>query len=264
VEVAPHGAHLLSWKIPEKSEVIYMSPQAKFGENDAIRGGIPICFPQFGPRGALPQHGFSRKSNDWVLGERAESEDGSKIEFVLKDTEATRSSAWPHPFELRYEIAFDDEGELVTKMKLRNVGDKEFDFTCALHTYFCVDDIKQTTIEGLQGVEYEDALDEANPVKTEANEVIKFEGNVDRVYGPAPLVVRIVDGKKGRCIAIAKDFPDVVVWNPWDEKAKAMGDLPDEDYHKFVCVEVGAIRKPVTVKAGEEWTASQKLTVSGN
>eukprot|EP00961_Rhodomonas_salina_P147044 1979325-Rhodomonas_salina.2 len=77
----------------EKSEVIYMSPQAKFGENDAIRGGIPICFPQFGPRGALPQHGFSRKSNDWVLGERAESEDGSKIEFVLKDTEATRRSA---------------------------------------------------------------------------------------------------------------------------------------------------------------------------
>jgi len=249
--------------MPEHSEIMYLSPDAKFGDSDAIRGGIPVCFPQFGPKGfGLPQHGFARKSNDWELANGGEQ--GHMAEFVLRDTEATRSSSWPHLFELRYQIMFDAEGELVTRMRLRNTGRDDFKFTCALHSYFCVDDITQTTVEGLSGVEYEDALDEANPVKTEDRDVIDFAGNVDRVYGPSPLVVRMIDGKKGRCVAIAKDFPDVVVWNPWDEKTKAMGDMPDDDYKKFVCIEVGAIREPVTVKAGEEWTASQKITISGN
>mmetsp|Transcript_88397 Transcript_88397/g.132485 ORF Transcript_88397/g.132485 Transcript_88397/m.132485 type:complete len:174 (-) Transcript_88397:76-597(-) len=90
LEIAPHGAHLLSWKIPAHSEIIYLSPQAKFGENDGIRGGTSICFPQycfrqFGAKGPLPLHSFSCQSNDWTL-ERGDN-DESKVTFVLKDTE---------------------------------------------------------------------------------------------------------------------------------------------------------------------------------
>ncbi|KAJ1484871.1 galactose mutarotase-like domain-containing protein, partial [Baffinella frigidus] len=139
-EVAMHGAHVISFTPDDKSkpviytsptgpvgkEVIYTSPTAKFDSASAIRGGIPICFPQFGPRGALPAHGFSRKSDDWTLVStdadleeknespakakfrladtketRASEKNGSpaKAEFRLADTEATRASAWPHPFE---------------------------------------------------------------------------------------------------------------------------------------------------------------------
>mmetsp|Transcript_34049 Transcript_34049/g.70292 ORF Transcript_34049/g.70292 Transcript_34049/m.70292 type:complete len:291 (-) Transcript_34049:534-1406(-) len=262
VEVASHGAHLLSWKIPGRSPVIYMSPLAKMGEDDAIRGGIPVCFPQFGPRGKLPQHGFCRKSNDWELA--SAGDDGSKVEFLLRDNEATRASSWPHPFELRYTMELDDEGALSTALRVRNTGPSPFTFTCALHTYFCVEDVKETTVEGLEGVTYEDNLTPDEAPKQQATPLISFAGEVDRVYGPTPPVLRIVDGKAGRCIAIANDFPDAVVWNPWVEKAKALGDLPDDHFLNFVCVEVGAVREAVEVKAGEEWTASQKMSVSGN
>jgi glucose-6-phosphate 1-epimerase len=90
---------------------LYMSPKAKYGAGDAIRGGIPICFPQFGPRGDLPQHGFCRKSNDWVL--EAGGSENTAV-YKLCATEGTRKSAWPHEFECFYTVSLLDDGSLET------------------------------------------------------------------------------------------------------------------------------------------------------
>jgi glucose-6-phosphate 1-epimerase len=87
-----------------------MSPKAKYGASDAIRGGIPICFPQFGPRGDLPQHGFCRKSNDWVLEEGSET----KAVYKLCATDDTRNSAWPFEFECFYSVSLLEDGSLET------------------------------------------------------------------------------------------------------------------------------------------------------
>jgi glucose-6-phosphate 1-epimerase len=106
-------------------------------------------------------------------------------------------------------------------------------------------------------VEYE----EGGSTSVEQADAITFSGEVDRVYGPAPAEILLEDRHGGRMITINKDagFPDAVVWNPWMEKAAALADMPDDDYKEFVCIEVGAIRKSVTVKPGESWSGSQTI-----
>lgn len=237
-----------------------MSPTAKYGPGDSIRGGIPICFPQFGPRGDLPQHGFCRKSNDWVLEERCSD---TKAVYKLSATPDTRKSAWPNEFECYYSVSVGEDGSLTTALKVINTGQKPFSFTCALHTYFSVGSISGASVEGLKGCSYEDGLQPlGSDAITEENESIFFQNEVDRVYGPTPSLLTLSDKKNERAININKiNFPDAVVWNPWVEKTKGLADMPDDHYQKFVCVEVGAIRQAVTVAPGAEWSGSQCISV---
>lgn len=283
-----HGAHVCSWQSEGEEDVMFMSDLAKFGPADAIRGGIPLCFPQFGLRGALPQHGFFRKSNDWVASDPRSLPNGD-VEVTLKHTDTviihtpnplipapvssllhmradtadpqaeTRASAWPHPFEASYIVTLSN-ASVKMKLHVKNTGATDLTFTCALHTYFNVADIAETAVRGLQGVDYEDGVD-GGKVKTEEAPAITFTAEVDRVYGPAPNTLLVEDSR--RVVEISKDdgFPDAVVWNPWVDKAAALADLPDDAYKRFVCVEVGVICSPVTVPAGGEWSGSQTLCV---
>jgi len=74
-----HGAHLLGMDASEgKSLVIYLSPQALLGEGKAIRGGVPVCWPWFGPSledAQLPMHGFVR-NRFWKLESAARTRSG--------------------------------------------------------------------------------------------------------------------------------------------------------------------------------------------
>lgn len=45
----------------------------------------------------------------------------------------------------------------------------------------------------------------------------------------------------------------IVVWNPWDKKAKAMQDFGDAEYKSMLCVEPAAVERAITLKPGEEW-----------
>ena len=156
-----------------------------------------------------------------------------------------------------------EDGALETALRVKNTGSKEFAFTCALHTYFTVGHISGASVKGLKGCTYEDGLQPpGSQAVTEEHEAVRFAGEVDRVYGPTNSLLTIDDDTNRRTVTITKDnFPDAVVWNPWIEKTKSLADIPDEDYQKFVCVEVGAIRQPVSVAAGAEWSASQRLSV---
>ncbi len=108
---------------------------------------LAVCFPQFGPRGQLPQHGFVRKSNDWTATEPQEGD--KRMVFKHSDTEETRASAWPHKFEATYEVELGSE-TLTTCLRVKNTGDQPFEFTCALHTYFRVSDVSKIAIQGLK------------------------------------------------------------------------------------------------------------------
>ena len=59
LRVALHGAHVLSW-VSQGRERLYLSPHSVMDAHAAIRGGVPVCFPQFNQRGPLPKHGFAR------------------------------------------------------------------------------------------------------------------------------------------------------------------------------------------------------------
>ena len=54
-----HGAHVTSWcAAGDGSDRLFLSSAARFEDGLAIRGGIPVCFPQFADQGPLPMHGL--------------------------------------------------------------------------------------------------------------------------------------------------------------------------------------------------------------
>jgi len=259
-EIYLQGATVTSWKIFGQ-ELLYLSPKAVFAPGKAIRGGIPIVFPQFGP-GALPQHGFARNSV-WTHGETSVIKSSGDISttFTLRDSEATRSQ-WPHAFELTLTVLLKSTSlSMQLRVTNKNEDNKPFEFTSLLHTYLKVEHISKTTVRGLQGKSYVDQVD-GNKLKEEKSESVIFQQEVDRKYrdvGNAPISVN--DG--GNCELQIKQtgFKDYVVWNPHIEKTSRMSDLPPSGWEHFVCVEAGAVMEPITLQAGESWEGAQGISL---
>jgi D-hexose-6-phosphate mutarotase len=236
-----------------------MSDIAAYRREKAIRGGIPVVWPWFGPHPAddnLPQHGFARVSK-WSVAATAALPDGrTELRLGLRETESTRAQ-WPHAFELelRVVVGVDLEVFLCT----RNTGPEAIEVGGALHTYFQVADIDLVAIEGLDGRDYIDRLDD-DSVKTQEG-VITIAEEVDRVYLDTTDECVIVDPVLQRRIHVAKaGSRTTVVWNPWMDKSKRMGDFPDDGYRSMVCVEATNTASDVyTVPQGGEHVLSQVI-----
>lgn len=257
--VALHGAHLMEWTPTGQQPVIYLSPQAEYREGKAIRGGIPICWPWFGPNEStpdLPSHGFAR-NRMWELEAASESEKGVALTFALQDTPATHA-LWPHPFRLELHMKL--EAELHLALHMQNTGSSPFTITAALHSYLAVGDIRRTVVHGLDGAEYMDTSGPRKPGLQQGD--LHFTGEVDRDYMSGS-TVRVSDAGLGRVITVqGSGSGSTVVWNPWIEKAKALKDLPDKDYLRFVCVETANVwRDFVTLTPGGTHELSATLRV---
>ncbi|CAD7695457.1 unnamed protein product [Ostreobium quekettii] len=253
-EVYLHGAHVTSW-IPEATgkEMIFVSKDAIFKPPKAIRGGVPVCFPQFSDMGPLGAHGFARNS-------AFEVQDGEsdQVTLALRPSEEDLER-WPQKFELRITVAL-SPGCLTQTMEVQNMGSSAMEFTCALHTYFRVEDVTNAQVKGLRGLTYLDNL-QSRERFTEANACVEFSGEVDRIYCGAPDTIDLVDGAAGHSVVIEKTgFPDAVVWNPWVDKAASLKDFGDEEYKEMVCIEPAvAGSDPISLDAGKMWTAVQKF-----
>ncbi|DBB06452.1 TPA: hypothetical protein ACH3X1_012008 [Trebouxia sp. C0004] len=258
-EVYLYGANVVSWKQPTPGgeEVLYVRPDAVFDKSKPISGGIPHCFPVFGPAPApMAQHGFARQS-DWTVSntsaDQQPDERDPEVELVLTDNEYTRSM-WPHAFKAVYAVTL--HGELLrTDLRIINTGDKPFEFTAALHTYIEVLDINKATVKGLKDLEYLDKVkDPKNPQKQkEDRELIKFTGPTDSVYMKARDYVEL-DVGTGAAVSISSSgWEDVVVWSPWEAMK--------ECYQKFACVENAKFNSPAVVQPGESWRAQQEFAV---
>ncbi|KAI9359695.1 galactose mutarotase-like domain-containing protein [Pilaira anomala] len=260
-EVALFGATVTSW-IVNQVERIFVSKEAKRDGSKAIRGGIPICFPIFGTKEkiALPQHGFARNNYWEYLGIVNDNEEVS-VRFGLKDTQIPQEArnAWPHSFRLTYTVSL-TEKSLKTAFNLKNEDEDTFEFNTLLHTYFRVPDVTQSQVKGLTSCEYIDKVN--NGAKTtEENENVTVAGEVDRVYKKVQDKISLLVGD-GTSIQIEKNnLKDMVVWNPWIEKAAAMGDFGNEEYKNMICVEAGSVADWVVLAGGQTWTAGQTLTV---
>jgi glucose-6-phosphate 1-epimerase len=258
VTVCLYGGMVISWQDETGADVLFVSSKAQHAPGKAIRGGIPVVFPQFGG-GALPSHGFARTSNWEVVGSGKELSGEVYVEIELRDSEATRK-LWPHSFVYRQNIALGES--LTIGAEVRNLGKEPFSFQQALHTYFAVDSIDHTEVEGLEGVHFLDHL-KAKASGVEARKVITFSEEIDRAYTNSPDLISLHDRGAGRTISITKEgMKDSVVWNPWIERGKAIADLGDLDYQSFVCVESGNVAVPLILAPGSSVAFSQEIEVA--
>jgi glucose-6-phosphate 1-epimerase len=248
--VSPEGAQLLSWQAGGR-EQLYWSALSPSTPGPAVRGGVPVCFPPFSDRGPLQKHGVVRV-NRWNVVET--SVDKVRLEF----DHGLAPAAWPHPFALALTVNL-GEGWIEVGLETVNTGTEAFGFTAALHTYLAVPDVREARVEGLQGCDYEDALDGMR-VKREQGPAITFDGELDRVYRGVPASLQLHAGATRRITQAG--FVDTVVWNPGPAKAAALGDMPPQDWLRMVCIEAAVAAAPVTLAPGRSWTGSQRIALN--
>ena len=248
--IALQGAHLVAWQPAGEAPVIWLSGATAFEEGVAIRGGVPVCWPWFGPAGK-PAHGFARTST-FELEAHSEDEQGTELSFRLRADEHTKG-LWPHEFELFVRFKLGQTCEIT----LEAHGD--FQSSGALHSYFNVGDIAGVTVSGL-GVPYIDKVLEKDGRQDGA---LSFPGRIDRVYTAPDEVSRIEDPALGRRVEIRhRHNSDVVAWNPGPELSVSMADLTDEGYREFVCVETARVSAPMTSTPGNPATLSSTITLT--
>lgn len=255
-DIHRHGAHITSWRpAGEQDDRLYLSDRSAFGGSAAIRGGIPVVFPQFGTEGPLPRHGFAR-TIPWALGGIAREADGAaEAELVLRDSYDTRA-VWDAAFKAVLAVTVVAR-QLEVALRIENVGETAFSFTAALHTYLRVRDVHETEIVGLRGTLYRVSGDPT--LRADDDDTLRLRDYLDRVYVGAPS--RLELREPGRVMVIeAEGFPDAVVWNPGRERAASLDDLGPGDERRFVCVEAAVVQTPVTLGAGRRWAGTQTLT----
>lgn len=252
VWVALQGAHVVSWQAAGR-ERLYLSPNNVWDGHSAIRGGMPVCFPQFNQRGSLPKHGFARNSV-WTTGPATVQDAHVQQDFTLASS-AQSLALWPQRFEatLRVTLA---PNELTVALSVHNTDAQALQFSGALHSYLAVDDIAQARLRGLQGQPEWDALADTH---ASAADELQFDGEFDRVYGAAPGLLALQDGVHRLEISQSPGWANSVVWNPGRDKCAAMADLPADGFSHFVCVEAAQVMSPITVAAAANWQGWQRF-----
>jgi glucose-6-phosphate 1-epimerase len=254
------GAHLCSWIPAGGTQQLFLSQSSEFCEGAAIRGGVPIVFPQFSGFGVLPKHGFARTA-DWELLRSGQTEQGAaQAVFTLQENIA-RLHIWPHVFHCQFTAtALANSLQLV--FEVNNTGDTAFSFTTALHTYFRVDDIAQTQIYGLGGLAYRDTVSGQSDCVQE-DTVLRVEGEIDRIYTDVNQAILIQQAQQV-CEIQQSGFADAVVWNPGAEKGAQLSDLEVDGYQRMVCVEAANIARPVHLLPGQSWSGCQTMRILGS
>lgn len=252
-----HGGHVVSWLPAGQDEQLYLSERSAFAEGQAVRGGVPVVFPQFNARGPLQRHGFARNL-PWQLVSAGQAADGAHAVLQLQDDTATRA-AWPHGFRLELRVSVSGQ-QLSIDLACTNTGESAFTFTAALHTYLRVAALDATRLHGLAGLRYWDAVSDATLIQGE--EWLLPGADLDRVYYGIDrelLLQESRDALNRRLFIRQQGFDDAVVWNPGAAKCAALRDMPPDGYRHMVCVEAACIAKPVTLAPQGSWSGRQQL-----
>ena len=248
VVVSQQGAQVLSW-VAAGRERLYLSPQSAMDGRSAIRGGIPVCFPQFNQRGPLPKHGFARHLN-WTVCASSLDAEAAQLTLSLGDSAETRRW-WDQAFQARLQVTL-TPGALQVMLSVHNTDSRPLGFTGALHSYLAVDDVARVRLLGLAGQAEWDAVHDHHGV---AAAELRFAGEFDRVYAD------LLDGPHPLAIEQDPVWAQTVVWNPGAEKCATLADMPPDGWQRMLCVEAAQVYEPVTVAPGGVWQGAQRLTV---
>lgn len=256
-DICLYGAHVTSFRPVRTMDVLWMSPDSVFEEGTPIRGGIPVCFPWFGPHktnSSLPQHGFGRRMYWDVLSTESLSNGETKVELILKSSEATKAY-WPYDFEavMRFVIG----ASLKVTLDVKNTSNDSLTYGCALHSYFAISDIAHIKIEGLQGLTYINQL--TDTVETQEEKLLQINDPLTRHYQNTESPVVLEDEGFRRRIRIEKIGSKVTtVWNPGDEACITMSDMPDDGFASFVCIEAtNSFDYEIKLAPGESYQTTQ-------
>jgi glucose-6-phosphate 1-epimerase len=251
------GAHVTHWAPRGQQPVLFVSPKSLFTPGKAIRGGVPIIFPWFGPRSdgkPGPSHGFAR-TMEWAMEGAKLTNDGNvEITLALAPNEITKGFGYAD-FHLRYRVTIGSELEM--ELETRNDAKEPLTYEQALHAYFAIADIRQASVSGLEGTTYIDKTDGFKRKKL-GNEPLRIAKETDQVHLSTQAICVVHDPLWNRKIIIEKTGSDsTVVWNPWIDKTKGMSDMTPDSWQEMICVETAnAADNAIHLPAGE----SRKLT----
>ncbi len=230
------GAHLVSWKDCRGQEQLFCSALSHRDGKKAIRGGVPVIFPQFAERGTGLRHGFARVST-WRLESSGGAGDNVFARFVLAPSDL--ATPWTNDFLLRLSVTLRADS-LAMAMDVINSGDSELAFSAALHSYYLVDALHEARVIGVE------------------DEPLAITEKLDKIYHKAQSSLQLRTG--GRTLAMTQSgFTDAVVWNPGAADTKAMPDMEDEEYLRFICVEP-ALVDPMTLAPARSWRGELVLS----
>ena len=262
--VAQQGAHILSYQLAGQPPLIWLNDEAVFQTGKSIRAGVPVCWPWFGNFERNPPsvqamrvsdqpasaHGLVR-ALDWEL-EGIETEgDSLNVVFALPVPE-NGLPGWPHQVDLKLNIRLDEQ--LQIDLTSHNRGTDSVTISQALHSYFAVSDVRNVHVEGVDGLQYIETLDNWNTVTQQGD--LRFSGETDRIYLNTPDKLSIVDPAWERRIELtARGSRSAVIWNPWTERAAAFSDMADDGWQRMLCIETAnVLGDVVTLAPGESHT----------
>lgn len=279
VLVSAFGAQVLSW-VAGGRERLYLSPKAGLAGQSPIRGGVPVCFPQFNqrgpnPSGRLPKHGFARQVVwTWQAAEPGVAGRGATVDQAVSDSGALVLSL---PSEAGVKWGWTDAAEVTLLVQLSpgkllvslDVALAEQDstgtvqaplaFTGALHTYLAMSDVRQASLTGLGGQPEWDAVRDVTGVAPTA---LSFDGEFDRVYLAAPQPLTLADGAAQLTVSQSASFVQTVVWNPGAALCAQLTDMPTEGWRHMLCVEAAVVNEPVCLLPGQRWQGWQCLSTT--
>lgn len=246
-EIYTNGATVTRYDVAGR-RLLFCSRTSRFEAGKAIRGGVPVIFPWFGPHSAnpsLPQHGFVRASEWRVASTRWRAHGEASIVFAFESSDETRAM-WPFDFELRYTVSVG--ARLTMTLEVTNRSESEFRFEEALHTYLSVSDIRRVHISGLENTEYLDKVDGMSRHQL-GMQPLRFTGETDRVFLNTDADCRVHDPERADILVRKEGSLSTVIWNPWQAKAESLPDLGGDQWPGMVCVETANVEENVVALA---------------
>lgn len=259
-QITLYGAHVLHYQRRNDQPILWLSESVVYQVGKAIRGGVPICWPWFGPHptdSSKPAHGLARIM-DWSVDATEAMDDGAvRIQLSLSHNPATLA-LWPHEFKFVASITVGDK--LSVALTTHNLSQQTIECSGAMHTYFNISDSTISSIHGLDQVQYIDKLDNSNTKLQQGP--IPITESMDRVYINTDSTCEIHDAGNKRKIVIEKSGShSTVVWNPWKEAALTIKDFDDDGYLHMVCVEsCNAGPDAVQIQPGATHTLETRIT----
>jgi glucose-6-phosphate 1-epimerase len=230
--IAIQGAHLIEYTPTNQGNVLFVSQEESFEKGKAIRGGVPICWPWFGPHtqeASAPAHGLVRTS-DWDYEVITDTAERTDLRFTYQTTGDQPGFKYKATCELLISIG----DTLVMSLTTINNDDKPFELSQALHTYFSCANIDHVRIQGLDGARFLNRLEnKAYELKGE----FVFDQEVDGVVLDKGETVKLTSLGKEAVTMTRKGSNSLVLWNPWIEKSKTLSNFNDLEYTSMFCVE---------------------------